>query len=218
MQHLSKFSISDPKIDFEKVFQKLYGINELSRLHRYFEAPKSSLLPNDSSSLLHKIYYSNFESLFRPVYLALLGELSVIVPEPFYYQSIPNVRFGLPGQCWLSRFHTDLEYKHPPCEFNVNLAITDSFGSAALQIEDAPSSGSYIPLTQNKREYTFIDHISCRHGTVTNTEDYTLVSLDFRFVLQTDLPKLLNSSVDSSLTQHKRFQPGDYFSAEPYFP
>lgn len=216
MHHLSKFSILDPTIDFECAFQKLFGINDLSQLHRFFQIPKSAILPNDSSTLIHKIYYCHFNSLLRPVYLSFLSELSAIVCEPFYYQCIPNVRFGLPGESWISRFHTDLEYKHPRCEYNVNLAITDSFGSAALQIEDKPSSDTYIPLSQNKREYTFIDHIGCRHGTIINTEDYTLVSLDFRLVLQNDLPQLLQPSDGSSLTQHKRFVPGDYFSTNPY--
>ena len=216
MQHLSKFSILDPAIDFESSFQKLFGISDVSQLHRFFQLPKSSQSSNDSSTLLHKVFYSNFQSLFQPVYLLFLSEISSIVGEPFHYQYIPNARFGLPGHTWLSRFHTDLEYKHPPCEYNVNIAVTDSYGSAALQIQNHPNSDTFIPLSQKKREFTFIDHIRCRHGSIINNENYTMISLDFRFVLKKDLPKLLQFSNDTSLTQQKRFVPGDYFSFNSY--
>ena len=216
MHHLSTFTINNPEIDFESAFMHLFGISDITLLHQYFQIPISAQSSNDSSTLLHKVFYSNFTYLFQPLYLSFLSELSLIVGEPFYYQCIPNVRFGLPGHSWLSRFHTDLEYKHPSCEYNVNIAVTDSYGSAALQIQEHPDSDTYISLTQNKRHFTFIDHINCRHGSVVNNENYTLVSLDFRFILKKDLYKLTLDSSDSSLTQHKRFVPGDYFSSTPY--
>jgi len=178
--------------------------------------PSLSSMPNDSSSLLHKIYYSNFNNYFQSHYLLFLKELHSIVQQDFYYQQIPNVRFGFPNKTWLTKFHRDSEYKHPNNEYNVNIPITDSFGSAALQIENAPGSEIYIPLEHKIGQFTFIDHINCKHGCILNREEYTLISLDFRFILASEYIISNHGNCQRSLTQKKLFIPGDYYSTDPF--
>ena len=211
--HLQKFSFSRSKFPWIEIFQKLYGINDLEMIHTLLPSYKSYKPINDSSSLLHKIFYSNFQELFGDMYLAFIRSLVNVFHEDFYYQEIPCVRFGPPNYSWLTEFHRDSDYAHPKQEININLAITRSLGSAALQIEDLPGSGRYVPLEQSYGDFTIIDHIGCRHGTAINTEDYTLISLDFRLVPVSLAEEAFSDR--ASLLVGKRFRPGEYFSATP---
>ncbi|OUU53435.1 MAG: hypothetical protein CBC25_00445 [Pelagibacteraceae bacterium TMED65] len=213
MDHNSKFNYSTDDYPWLQHFENLYGISPISELHKYYAMPNGSPFANDSSSLLHKIFYSNFEQSFKGLYLDFLrNEIYPLIKQGFYYQKIPCVRFGLPNHSWLSRFHTDNEYNHPKEELNINLAITHSMGTAALQIQNIAKNG-YDPLTQNYGEFTFIDHINRLHGSVNNNEGYTLVSLDFRIIKLEDSESAFTEK--QSINISKRFQPGSYFSGKP---
>ena len=168
---------------------------------------------NDSSSLLHKIYYANFLRSFSDLYLDLLANIKEVLDEPFYFQQIPCIRFGLPETTWLTSFHKDSDYNHPSHEININFAITDSFASAALQIESSPGSGEFIPLVQNAGSLTFINHIHCLHGSIPNKENHTMISMDFRIV---PVSKSIDAFSDNeSILTSSKFKPGSYFSVSP---
>ena len=144
MEHLDKFVYDETSYGFVEAFRKIFATEDLSSLHKYLPSFENCSFPHDSFHILYKIYYGNYDRVFRPIYQKFLKE--EIFPkfkESFYFQDIPLTRFGLPKSKWLSRFHKDGEYHHPSCEHNFNLAITKCSGSAALQIEDKPSSGQY---------------------------------------------------------------------------
>lgn len=137
-----------------------------------------------------------------------------ILGEGFYYQNVPCVRFGLPGISWLTSFHKDSDYNHPPEELNINLAITNSYGTCALQIEQSPGSTYYVSLNQRPGEITFINHINCKHGAIINKEDYTMISLDFRIIPES----LAHAAFSNNLSVLTKvpFRPGGYFSANAF--
>ena len=212
MEHLRKFSYDTNKFGFRECFLDLYGIEKPEKIHEYLPTFDSYQSQNDSNTILHKVFYANFDRVFKKLYISFLSQITDIVKTPFYYQQIPNIRFGFPNMQWLKEFHTDAQYNHPPGELNINLAITTSIGTAALQIEEHPN-GRIIPLTQEYGEFTFIDHLSCKHGSIINKEEYTLVSLDFR-ILPKD--KIQENFQKSSVLQGKKFVPGQYFSSNYY--
>ena len=211
-RHLTSYKCDQSFLDLERSFQKLYGVQDLSSLHRYFPSFSDYQPPNDSSSIAHKIFYSNFNDFFSTSYKSILLHLKTILSEPFYYQKIPCVRFAFPGTTWLSSFHKDSDYNHPIQELNINLAITKSFGSCALQIETTPGSGVYIPLDQDPGYFTFINHIECTHGSIPNNENHTMISLDFRLIPSSRSEAFSESK---SILTSSKFQPGSYFSDDP---
>lgn len=213
--HLFKYSYSKTDYPWLGKFEELYGVSELERLHTVLPSYREFKPENDSSTILHKVFYSNFASHFGSLYLSFVHYIATILEGDFYYQEIPCVRFGLPNYSWLTEFHRDGDYAHPEQEININLAITSSLGTAALQIEDMPGSGNYISLQQDFGEFTLIDHIGCKHGTIINEENYTLVSLDFRLIPVSMAERAFSDK--SSLLIGKRFKPGHYFSALPVF-
>lgn len=138
--HLQKFSYDLSAFPFRSRFEDLFGLSDLENIHHYHAPSELSSSRHDSSSLLHKVFYSNFDSFLRNDYINFLSCIYSHFNEPFYYQSIPCVRFSLPGFKWLDRYHTDLEFNHPIQEFNVNLAITPSVSTSGLHIQKSPST------------------------------------------------------------------------------
>ena len=212
-RHLVSYQTSSTFSDWRNSFSQLYGVEDLSQLHNYLPPFTDYCSSNDSSTLLHKIFYSNFNSIFSDLYSRLLLEVKTILNEPFYFQNIPCVRFGFPDTTWLTDFHKDSFYNHPSKEININFASTRSFGSAALQIESSPGSGVFVPLVQDAGCFTFINHINCLHGSIINQEKYTMISLDFRVVPVSESTEAF-SEKQSILTSAK-FKPGSYFSTSP---
>ena len=208
--HMTTYRYNQSDFPWRQAFSQLYGIDNLENLHSYLPCHSSFYPINDSSHLLHKIYYSNFSSIFSDLYLQFLRELALMLDTSFYYQKIPCVRFGLPRMSWISKYHVDSDYNHPLGELNINLAITQSYGSCALLIEDSPSSNKYIPLEQSYGSFTFINHLFCKHGTQTNTEDHTLISLDFRLLLP---DYCSHPPSKTSILRNLKFTPGHYFSS-----
>ena len=214
--HLQKFSYDTSAFPFRTRFEKLYGLSDLETIHNYYSPPHFVSEKHDSSSLLHKIFYSNFEIFLRQDYINFLSCLSKHFDEPFYFQSIPCVRFSLPGYRWLDRYHTDSDFNHPVQELNLNLAITPSAGTSALHIQESPSSSNYVHLEQLPAEYTFIDHINCIHGSTINETNSTMISLDFRIILLSDSQSAFSDK--NSVNNLSKFKPGSYFSDSPYTP
>ena len=213
VEHLSKFKYDTSKYRWRESFISLYGVPDLSELHKYLPDFDHFTTPNDSWHLLYKIYYSNFKRVFEELYIAFLPELLNIVGEPFYFQKIPCARFGLPGRKWLKEFHVDSDYNHPKDEINFNLAITQSTASAALQIESKPENADYIPLEQVYGEFTCIDHIGCRHGSIINNTNKTFISIDFRILPKSSAVLDQQSATKKSILAQLKFRPGDYFSS-----
>ena len=212
MKHLSKHSYTISEFQFRKQFEDLFGIKDLENMHNYLPDFIDFKRENDSASLIHKIFYANFQAKLSETYIKFLSSLVPVIGEDFYFQSIPCVRFGFPKCRWLSEFHTDDKYFHPTQELNINLAITRTIGSASLQIEKDPGLGEYIPLDMEYGEFVFIDHINCVHGSITNAEMYTMISLDFRVI-----PLSLSAEAFSdncSVLEGKRFARGSYFYEE----
>ena len=215
IKHLQKFRYDTQKYEFKELLEKLYCIENIAELHKYVPEMNQSKLANDSSSIFHKIFYGTYEgSDIQRAYIQFLeNEIKENVGEEFYYQQIPCIRIGMPQQKWLDKFHKDSDFNHPKQEINFNIAITKSEGTAGLQIEETPKNGNYIALEQEYGEYTRIDHINCRHGSIANIEQYTFASLDFRIVLKSDSYEAFGNE-GGSILLNKKFKPGFYFSNE----
>ena len=212
---MKKYKFDTKKYKFQKIFQDLYGVSDLEGLHKYTPGLNMNKLENDSSSILHKIYYSNFERDLRDEYERFVkNEITSIIRERVYLQKIPCVRFSLPGYKWLTEYHRDGDYKHPPQELNVNLAITSSANTASLHIEEIPGSNKYIRLEQKYGEFTFINHIECKHGAEINREGKTMISLDFRMIKESDAKTAFESD-KGSVNLGIKFSKGNYFTENP---
>ena len=210
--HLKKFNYNTENIGFRELFSNLYGINDLSQIHTYLPSFKGFETPHDSWHLLYKIFYSNFNDLFKETYERFLEELLVQLNEPFYYQKIPCVRFGLPQNKWLKEFHKDSDYGHPYIEQNFNVAITDINRDNCLWIENK-KDGDLIPLTLSYGEYVAIDHINCLHGAKFNSSSRSMVSIDLRIITVKDYTNYKNTDQES-INTHQKFKVGHYFSSE----
>lgn len=209
------FSYETSRYPWLETFQEMYGIKDLENMHLYLPSFDQSSFSNDSSTLMHKIFYANFQKNLNNLYVMFLTEIFNVIQEPFFYQRIPCVRFGLPNTTWLTCFHTDNEYNHPKEEENINLAITDSYGSMALQFISNDDGKKLIGLNQKYGEFSFIDHINHRHGSITNNENKTLISIDFRIIRSKD-SNCFDQHTKNSILQSLKFVPGHYFVSTPY--
>lgn len=207
-RHLEKYTYDINKFNFPEIFKTLYETRDLSRIHLKYKNVKNK--ENDSSTVLHKQFYKNFDKL-ESAYINFLKEvIKPIIKDSFYYQVIPCVRFGFPGQKWLSKFHTDDEYNHSKYEMNVNLAITSTYKTCALSIRQEKNSKESVQLEMEPGEFCFIDHINCKHGSPLNETDTTLISLDFRLVPQNLEKYAFNQRL--SVNTKQAFTKGKYFS------
>ena len=209
-RHLAKYKYDISRYNFQKAFENLYEADDLSKLHKKQRIREG--VENDSSTILHKRFYDNFSKM-EGLYLSFLREvIKPILNDSFFYQVIPCVRFGLPGTSWLSRFHTDDEYNHSKYEMNINMAITSTYDSCALEIMRDQTTNERIPLTMMPGEFCFIDHINCLHGSPINKTESTLITLDFRLVPEKYAEYAFSNRL--SVNTKLAFTKGKYFSCE----
>ena len=141
----SQHNCDDSFLDLVKGFQQLYGIDDLSTLHQYLPSFERYKPVNDSSTLAHKIFYSNYLISFHPPTIVFLC-VRQLLDESFYYQSIPCVRFGFPDARGSHHFIRILTTTNFSRRLTLILRLR-SYGTCALQIETSPGSGQYVPLT-----------------------------------------------------------------------
>lgn len=210
-RHLQRFSYDTTVYDFRSAIADLYEVKTLENLHKQLSS-STCLVDSDSSSILHKIFYSSFQNRLQVIYLEFLSKIiKSILNENFFYQRLPCIRIGLPGCKWLDRYHTDKEYNHPINELNINLPILIPSPSTSLRIESYPGSGEFVYLDHSYGQFSFIDHINCLHGCEINNTQELFISLDFRLVLEKHSSFAFNHL--TSVNTKVPMKPGGYFSS-----
>lgn len=196
---------------FKRILENLYGC-ELEKLHLYLGDFGLFERNTDQSTLAHKVFYSSYHRTIKPLYVEFLESvITKIVPYPFYYQTIPTFRIGLPGNRFVGEYHTDAKYNHQTYELNFNLGLANYVGDAALKAQRTPGSSELILLECPYGKIFSFDHIDCMHGSDINTSDSTMVSFDFRLALK----DLYYESQACSVNMSTKFAPGSYFSLDP---
>lgn len=208
--HTKRFSYSTIDFPFRENLENLYGC-ELNTIHLSLGNFEKFERNNDQSTILHKVFYSNYPKIIKPIYEDFINNFiaEIISPHKFYYQMIPTFRVGLPGNVFVGEYHKDTSYNHKGYEINFNLGLSNYKGQAALKTEIAPKSNEFITLECPYGEIFSFDHIDCLHGSDLNKSNETMVSFDFRLALD----ELYFESEASSINLKTSFKPGSYFSS-----
>jgi len=209
--HLKSFEYSTEDYPFKETLENIYGC-KLDSLHKFLGQYDIFELKNDQTTLAHKVFYSNFNEKIKPIYERFIKEviLKIVKPNKFYYQVIPTVRIGLPGNKFVGEFHKDSHYNHQSYELNFNLGLSNYLGDAALKTEKSPNSKTWITLECPYGKIFSFDHIDCLHGSSVNKSSKTMVSFDFRLALK----DLYFETDASSVNLDSKFKPGYYFSSQ----
>ena len=147
--HGKTFNYSIEEYPFKALLTSLYGC-ELESIQEYIGDMDTFDQANDQKTLIHKVFYSNFQSLIEPLYIKFIKNIiSPIIKDPFYYQKIPTFRIGVPGNKFVGEFHKDSKYNHQSYEVNFNLGICGCTGDAALQVEKSEGSNKFYILELN---------------------------------------------------------------------
>ena len=204
--HLARFSYDTGRYLFKERLEDLYGVS-LGKLSNFLGAYPPVKRSTDQTTLAHKVFYSNFNRFLKPVYDTFVhNEIAPICCEPFYYQVVPTLRIGLPGQKFVGEFHKDSQYNHQYYEVNFNVGLINYSGTASLVIKT--SDNSSIKIGCEYGEFFSFDHINCYHGSEINETQTTMVSFDFRIAIK----RLYFDSDLKSVNTLTRFTTGHYFS------
>ena len=209
--HTKRFSYEISQYPFKETLENLYGC-ELKFLHKYLGEFNEFKQSNDQSTLAHKVFYSNYNKVLKPIYINFIENFiaHLLFPHKFYYQLIPTFRIGLPNNVFVGEFHKDSKYNHQSYELNFNLGLENYGGSASLKTEKKQNSNDWIILECPYGEIFSFDHIDCLHGSESNKTNETMVSFDFRLALK----ELYFESDAISINNKISLKPGYYFSSD----
>lgn len=209
--HTQHFGYDINKYPFKDAVEGLLGV-KLEELHKYLGHYDVFDRANDQSTLVHKVFYANFESSIKPLYDNFISDfIAEIVQADFFYQIIPTFRIGLPGNKFVGEFHTDAKYNHQSYEVNFNLGLANYLGNAALRSQIVPGGKEFVLLECPYGQVFSFDHIDCLHGSEPNASELTMVSFDFRLAIK----DLYYDTPAKSINVGTLFKPGSYFSAKP---
>lgn len=203
------------KFPFAELYEKLVGIDNLNLIHtsKLNTYTKVFSREKDQSSIFHKIYYDNFETIFNKTYEKFLEEcIRPLYNEPIVYQTIPTFRIHLPGNIAVGEFHKDKWYRdvkwHESVqEKNFFLPFTDVYGGNSIWVESEEDKADYSPMQVRYGQCVKWDGVNLTHGNKTNHTIHTRISVDFRII------KLSNyiPSTHGSINTKKQFAIGGYY-------
>ncbi|CAE8719677.1 unnamed protein product, partial [Polarella glacialis] len=98
------------------------------------------------------------------------------------FQARPTFRCHLPHTGASVRPHRDEDYMHPPCELNLWIPFTPTFGSNSLYAESRRGAGDFRPLELQPGQLARFYGSQVWHYTVANETDSTRVSIDVRVI------------------------------------
>ena len=196
--------------------------NELSNLHKTYkksikedEAINKGFPYSEYDTIFHKMFYTylnseegktiqtNFDAFIK-------NDISKMFNESFVYQKFPTFRIHLPNSVAVSHWHYDSDdvHLHPFWEINIQIPITNTFGTNAMWIETVPGLKDFSPIEMKYGQYCVFDGNRCTHGSKTNNTDYTRISFDFRVMpISKYNPEKSNASVGTG----KKFVIGEYY-------
>jgi len=203
------------KFPFAELYEKLVGIDNLNLIHtsKLNTYTKVFSREKDQSSIFHKIYYDNFETIFNKTYEKFLEEcIRPLYNEPIVYQTIPTFRIHLPGNIAVGEFHKDKWYRDADWheqvqEKNFFLPFTDAYDENSIWVESVEDKADYSPMQVKYGQCVKWDGVNLTHGNKTNDTIHTRVSVDFRII------KLSNyvPSMHGSINTKSQFAIGGYY-------
>ena len=146
-------------------------------------------------SLIHEAYDSNkanFIKLYESVVANVVKLYRISIADldngRIAVQRFPSVRFHFPDNISVYEFHKDFTYSHPQDEINTFVALTDSFESSSLNVQQSFSGhfanfSRFKPLVLQKGQFARLNTATTWHGDNPNLTDLTRVSIDFRILL-----------------------------------
>jgi hypothetical protein len=156
---------------------------------------KSSDQSTRYHSLIHEAYdinKDNFISLYESVVADVVRLYRIKIADldngRIAVQSFPSVRFHFPNNISVYEYHKDSSYSHPQDEINTFVALTQSFESSSLNVQQSFSGqfanfSRFKPLVLQKGEFARLNTSTTWHGDNPNMTDQTRVSIDFRILL-----------------------------------
>lgn len=183
---------------FREFFTKLYGTQDLDKLHLTSEEYQKEGL-QDVETDLHKMFYTKIKSddEFKTLYCNLIKDIH----KQFFkddawliYQSFPSVRFQFINNTAVPP-HSDSDHigKHPLGEKNFLLPITRMFDTNRLFVESTPGAADFKGIDLEYGELLFFNGNKCIHYNMSNQTGCLRISLDFRVLTSNDYKNYINA-------------------------
>ena len=172
------------KYPFIALISNVFNVSDLSMLHilRKDLSPERDLcFENESTTDFHKTYYEKqnagwpeLEETYRNFVKQVIRP---VASEDFIYQYMPSVRFHLPNQKAIHKWHydSDSDHRHPDGEINFQVALTEMNDSNATWCETAPGAKDYRPMVMLPGQFLQFDGNKCTHGNKLNESGKTRV-------------------------------------------
>lgn len=100
----------------------------LEALHQHLSAKQKCYGFNDGVNQVSTLLYDTDTIFMEHYHDFVQGCLNRLFPYPFYFQAIPTVRIHCPegeNNHHYPRYHTDINYGHPPEEINLWIPLTE---------------------------------------------------------------------------------------------
>lgn len=194
--------------------QKLFDGAELNEVHKKLdhEYKEQFQVGADSSTNLHSKFYDKYRggwAEMEELYCELIS--TVVAPtqsEDFLYQKFPTVRFHIPNNVAVGKFHKDADFNHPLGEINYVLPLTNSNKTASIWVEQNEGQQDYIDMIMQVGKLITFNGNQRRHGNKTNETRFTRCSLDFRILPISFYHPEENAE---SITTKAKFTDGAYY-------
>ena len=182
---MKKYSYDTKKYCFAEEIKKLFGVRDLSLIHKQWsEAKMYDLLDDvetDQNTDYHKTFYECASYDFYKMYESFLEEeIFPLFDEPVLYQEVPTFRVHQPQNIAVAAFHCDKEYSHVSDEVNIFLPLTEAKGNTTIWAESEAGKADYKPMEADYGEFYLWDGANLTHGNKVNDSDVCRVSIDFR--------------------------------------
>lgn len=164
----------------------------------------------DQASLLHKRFYSYFETLLKPEYERLVAEITpqVFPGETVYYQKVPTFRIQFPENLAVGEFHRDSDFGHQDGVLNVWVPLTPAFDSNTIWVERYVGLNSTRAWQLAPGDALVFDAVNWIHGNRRNYTRCSRVSFDFRLITKSRY----QDSDARAVNTGRRLALGDYYT------
>lgn len=192
---------------FREIIQDILEEKDLEKLHLK-EKYEVLSREKDQKTQWHRKYYEKFETLFKPTYLRLVGDIKERFEySELIYQKIPTFRVHLVENLGVGEWHRDRAYNHGRTEVNFWMPFTDAHSTNTIWMESKEGYDDYSPYDVKYGEILVFDGANLNHGNKINDTESTRVSVDFRLV---DPEKFVPNSA-GSINMNSAFDVGGYF-------
>lgn len=138
----------------------IQGAVELERLHEYLSDEQRAYDFDDGVNKISTYFYDT-DNDFTAVYHRFIRFLRTdFIKEPFLFQKIPTLRIHCPNarnSNHYPRYHTDINYGHPPEEINIWVPFTKPMPDHRFRLMDCASSRKLLERF-NYSFPNFVDH------------------------------------------------------------